>query len=61
MKIEYDSRVPQSAKRYTCIKCGSRYIAEEEGIDWFERDRKYFGKEYISYCPICGHCNKQLS
>ena len=61
MKIEYDARVPQGAKRYRCKECGSQYIAEEEGLDWFERDRGYLGKEYISYCPICGKENKQYN
>ena len=60
MKIEYDARVPQGARRYTCRKCGSRYLAEKEGIDWFEKNRpKYLGIEYISYCPCCGTENKQ--
>lgn len=60
MKIEYDARVPQGALRYKCEKCGSQYLAEQEGVDWFERDRKYLGKYYISYCPICGKENIQI-
>lgn len=59
MKIEYDSRVPSGARRYICFKCDSRYLAEKEGVDWFERDRKYLGKQYISYCPVCGTENRQ--
>ena len=60
MKIEYDARVPAGAKRFKCERCGSQYLAEEEGIDWFEKNRpKYLDVEYISYCPICGKENKQ--
>ena len=60
MKVEYDSRVPQGAIRVTCRECGSRYIAEEEGVDWFERPRpKYLGNQIVSYCPICGAENRE--
>lgn len=56
MKIEYDSRVPKGCMRFQCPECKSRWIAEEDGIDFFERRRPHYlgGLEYISYCPICG-------
>lgn len=55
MQIEYKGQLPLENKRFECFKCGSRFVAEGEGDEWFVRSTSNtLGKVYIAYCPICG-------
>lgn len=62
MIIERNGVLPQDNRRFTCKKCGSQFIAEGEGKEWFIKPGKYEGtSQYIAYCPICGHEIKEYS
>ena len=56
MIVEYNAVLPPQNKRFKCNSCGSQWIAEGEGDEWFIKPSKYIDgtEQYISYCPICG-------
>ena len=56
MIVEHRGILPQDNRRFKCKECGSQFIAEGEGQEWFIKPGKYVGTEqYIAYCPICVH------
>lgn len=55
MEIEYKGILPPQNKRFNCLNCGSRFIAEGKDNEWFIKEApKYLPPTYIAYCPICG-------